>query len=67
MSNSNMILHHIKSVHNSSTQILNGLGTTDVAIGVHNIINYFYWLYDCVICHNNLIQLSLHRMHPQRL
>jgi len=31
---SNIVLRHIKSVHDLSTQIVNELGTTDIAIGV---------------------------------
>jgi len=31
---SNIVSRHIKSVHDLSTQIVNELGTTDIAIGV---------------------------------
>lgn len=31
---SNIVLRHIQSVHDASTQIVSELGTTDIAIGV---------------------------------
>lgn len=63
-----IVLRHIKSTHDSATQILNELGTTDVAIGVYDTTIVFTFMITSIfVLRQHLIKLSLRRTQPQKL